>query len=826
MAVLKKRIETLFERLARITYHHRLKAIVAMALFICFTGYLSKNLTVDTATESMLHKSDPSLMKYNEFRDQFGRSEIVALLVESPDIFNRNFLKKLQTFQDALETETPHLKKITSLVNVRNTWGEGDTLYVDSLISDVENDDTELLKQRALSNPFYYNYVLSTDKKSTALIVETVASVLDEPEIRNTGESDMDDFGDSSVMDTGGSTHYITADEKADVNAAIFRVMEDFQTEDFRITYSGGQVVVDVFNKATGNDTTRLVKIMVLVITGFLFLLFRRLSGVIIPIVIVASATLTTLGLMGVTATPISVMTNILPAFLVSVGIADAVHVLAIFYRRFQNGDSKEDAICYAMGHSGLAIFMTSVTTAAGLLSFTIAEIATISDLGIFASAGVIMAFIYTIILLPALIAISPIKRKPQTKIKKPSERMDAFLLFFGKISIGHPYKIIGVCVVLFVISLYYIFQLHFSSFILTYFPKDHPSKIDLQHMESHLGGSISFEVLVDTKKENGIHDPAILKSIETITPQLEAIKNDRIHVGKVISIVDIVKETNQALHENKPEFYSIPDDKTTISQELLLFENSGSDDLEKITDSMFSKTRISLKTKWSDSVIYETFVETLYEMFRAEFGDRAEITVTGLAALLARTISAALQSMAKSYVIALVVITILMLLLVGDFRLGMLSMCPNLLPIFMVMGLISACGINLDINTLFIGSIAIGLVVDDTIHFMYNFRKYLDETGSPEQAIRETFLGTGRALLITTIVLSMNFFVLMTATLNHSIKFGFFTGLAILFALMSDFFLAPALLFLATRNDTRGNTEETDYTHKSNSSNLAAEST
>jgi predicted RND superfamily exporter protein len=141
------------------------------------------------------------------------------------------------------------------------------------------------------------------------------------------------------------------------------------------------------------------------------------------------------------------------------------------------------------------------------------------------------------------------------------------------------------------------------------------------------------------------------------------------------------------------------------------------------------------------------------------------------------------------------------MLLLVGNVKLGLLSMCPNLLPIFMVMGLISLCGIPLDINSLFIGSIAIGLVVDDTIHFVYNFRKYLDETGSPQSAIRETFLGTGRALLMTSIILSMHFFVLLSASLKHSSNFGLFTGIVIIFALLSDFLLAPALLLLATKN-------------------------
>ncbi len=155
---------------------------------------------------------------------------------------------------------------------------------------------------------------------------------------------------------------------------------------------------------------------------------------------------------------------------------------------------------------------------------------------------------------------------------------------------------------------------------------------------------------------------------------------------------------------------------------------------------------------------------------------------------------------MAKSYLIALAIITVFMLVLVGDFKLGFLSMCPNLLPIIMVMGLIRIFGYNLDINTLFIGSIAIGLVVDDTIHFMYNFRKYYSLTGDSKKAIEETLLGTGRALLITSIVLCANFFTLLTGALNNSRIFGLFTGIVIIFALLADFILAPALMTLATK--------------------------
>jgi hypothetical protein len=170
--------------------------------------------------------------------------------------------------------------------------------------------------------------------------------------------------------------------------------------------------------------------------------------------------------------------------------------------------------------------------------------------------------------------------------------------------------------------------------------------------------------------------------------------------------------------------------------------------------------------------------------------------------ALMARTMPATLNSMAKSYVAAFLVITIMMILLVENIKLGILSMVPNLLPIILTMGLIGLAGLSLNMNTLMIGSIAIGLVVDDTVHFMHNFRRYYDKTGDTYKAIRATLLGTGRALLITSLVLSSGFFVLTVASMKNFVQFGFFTGITILFALLADFLVAPALMVLVTRGD------------------------
>jgi predicted RND superfamily exporter protein len=230
---------------------------------------------------------------------------------------------------------------------------------------------------------------------------------------------------------------------------------------------------------------------------------------------------------------------------------------------------------------------------------------------------------------------------------------------------------------------------------------------------------------------------------------------------------------------------------------------------LSRIVDSQFKKTRITVKTSWVDALVCKDFIKDINHQLQNVFKDEVNISITGLVALLARTISAAIYSMAKSYLIALFAVTIMMILLMGNMKIGLLSMIPNLIPIIITMGFMGFMEIPMDINSLMIGSIALGIVVDDTVHFMYNFQKYYDKRGDPYFAVQKTLLGAGRAMLITSLVLSAGFFVLLCSSLKHLVNFGFFTGVTILIALIADFYLAPALLIMihpkraVIKNDT-----------------------
>jgi predicted RND superfamily exporter protein len=496
---------------------------------------------------------------------------------------------------------------------------------------------------------------------------------------------------------------------------------------------------------------------------------------------------------------PIKITTAVIPAFLLAVGVCDSVHVLAIFYRQLEQDAEKEDAIAFALGHSGLPILMTSVTTIAAVLSFTLAELSAIAEIGYFAAAGVGLALVYTIVMLPAMLALTPLKSP--VAIAKGRATMDRILLGVARFSTSHPIKIVVISMIVFVVFTPAIFRLKFSHNIVEYFPDSMPYRHDLAFIDRSLKGSVTLELVLDTALEDGLYDPGILKQIDNFCRQTEQIQRPDISVGKVYAVTDVLKEIHRALNENNPKFYRVPGNRRVIAQEFFLFENSGSDDLERIVDSRFSKTRITIKTPWVDAVICRGFIREIDQKMRSFGIGQANLHVTGLMSLMVRAIIAAIYSMAKSYVIALVVITILMIFLIGDWKIGLLSMIPNLLPIFITMGLMGLSGNPLDLNSIMIGSIALGVVVDDTVHFMYNFQKYYNNSSDPYFAVRETLLGTGRALLITSLVLSTGFFILMFASLNHLIRFGFFTGIAILIALLADFLLVPSMMVLIRRN-------------------------
>ncbi len=798
MPDIRKKTEAAFEAFGHFVYRRCWWAIVLIFLLAWAMIAQMPGITMDLSAEGLLDKHDPALVTYDAFRDQFGLDNMVIFGMDPGQIFSFPFLQKLRKFHYELE-QIPNVEEVTSLINVTAIRSEDDTLVVEKLLAEWPEDAAALaaLKARVMAEPLYRDTLISSDGQFTVVLVRPAFYA------REVGGDPLAAGFGEAPAEAGPRPHRLNGQDKKELVDRVLAVAARYRGPDFPLHIGGVVMVEEILKRVTKANMERFLVIASLLILVLLTLLFRRVSGVLLPLLVVNLSLASSLGLMAFFKVPVTLNTQILPSFLLAVGIGDSIHLLAIFYRDYNRHGNKEQAISYALGHAGLALLMTSLTTAGGLLSFVSAGIAPIANLGIFAALGVILALVYTLVLLPALLAVLPVRRQADVDPRK-LPGLDRFLLGCGDLANSHPWPVLLVSGLLLVFSFASALQLKFSHSSITYLPVHSEVRRASHLIDERMGGSINLEILVDTGREDGLLEPEIMTDLDRMTGYAEGLEMAGIKLGRALSVAGLVKDINQTLHGDRPEYYRVPDSRQLIAQELLLFENGGTDDLEKQVDSRYSLARVSIRGPWVDAIGYVRVLKHLRAKFARTFGQRATITVTGITNLMCRTFSAIIHSMATSYLIAGVVITLMMIVMLGSLPLGLMSMVPNLLPIIMALGGMYWLKIPLDVSSIMIGSIAIGLAVDDTVHFMHHFRRYYDRSNDVRRAIHDTLTTAGRAMLFTSMILCAGFFVLMLSDQRNLQDFGLVAGATIIFALFADLLLTPALMTLIGRRKSR----------------------
>lgn len=791
-----EKLENLMGRFGSFIHDNPFKVILVLAILLAFPISHVPKIKMDTSTEGFMHPNDPVLLTYNKFRDQFGRDERIVLAIEDNNIFSIDFLKKLRDLHKDIEKDVPYINDITSLYNVRNTRGDGDKLITDDLLEPfpTTKKQIESIKKRALSSHFYKDLLISQDGKMTTIIIETDA-YSHEGDKKTSIDDEFNDGFDEVSSNSKVEKKFLTDQENHELLDSISKIADKYRAEGLKIYIAGSPAVNNALKAQMKEDMQKFMRITFLIIIIFLFIVFKRVSAVVYPLLVILFSLLATIGTMAWVGVAFKLPTQIVPSLLLAVSVGATVHILSIFFDKFNNSGDKKEALQYTLGHSGLAIAMTSITTAIGVGSFSGSQVAPISDLGTFASLGVILSLLLTLTLLPALLSITKLKQKEKTKRGKIDNLMKRLAIIPVKYSKS---ILIGSLLIVF-ISLIASTQIKLSHNPLFWFQPDNINRVSTEVIDAKMNGSVTIELVIDTQKENGWVDPVRLATLNSFSNKMERYKDEYTHIGKVVSLSTIVKETNRALHENNESYYTIPKDKNLVSQELLLFENSGSDDLEDVVDSQFSKARVTLKLPWTDAIKAVNVLEYVKKESKEAFpNDKVE--VTGMIPLLINTFANAVYSSINSYIIAGILITFMMMLILGSVRMGAISMIPNLTPIIIGLFIMYIANIPLDMFTLLIGSIAIGLAVDDTIHFMHNFKRYYLESHDVELAMEHTFFTTGKAMVITTLVLSLGFYSYMAAYMISVQNFGLLTGSVIIFALLADLLLAPALMVISAK--------------------------
>lgn len=779
-----------YKRLALLLYYYPLRALVGCVVILLMFVSQLKTITIDTSTEGFLADDSSEILQYNAFLTKYERDEVVLLTLQSSELFSLEFFSALNALHQQLENELPYIQEVDSLINARNVYGLEDELVIETLTEDFPKTPKQMekIKAFAIGNSQNVNRYFDKDLTLTTIFVRLKGLY-------------PTDGGQLLPL----SSEFISAEIER-----IKTIVAQHEPAVGKIHLSGSPMITEHLKQNIKHDMRRFTMLTLVIVLVLLGLVFRRLKIVVLPLVVVIPSVLLTFSLMAITGQPIQSPVTILPAFLLALGVADSIHFLGAFLKAYERSPSQKRAMIKAMHKTAIPMLLTSLTTAAGMLSFSTAGIVPIANLGIFAAFGVVIAFVLTVVLLPITLRLINIKRPvTYTEAEGESKSVGWFERMIERLVpliTDYAKPIVVVFGLIMAFSFYSISLLQFSHNPLKWFPEDAPIRVSTQLMGDKMGGVIPVELIIDSGVSRGAISPEFLKALDAFVDELNADDSGaqaQIKIGKVIALTDIVKEVNQALHADDPTQYRIPDNGQQIAQELILVEMGNAEDLYQLTDRDYRVARVTVMSPWLNATAFPQLKNKIMEAYQQHLAAISTIEMTGIIAILMQTMNEVIHTTAVSYTLAFVLISLMMILLLRSVRYGLVAMIPNVFPVAVILAGMYWFGIPLDMFTLLVGTIAIGLAVDDTIHFMHSFRQHYDAGCNVPSAIQQTLTGAGRAMCVTTMVLAGGFFVFTQSNMGNLQNFGVLTGICIVLALVSDFILAPALMVLMHGSDS-----------------------
>ncbi len=819
-----------FQSLARFVLRFRWPMLLLTFALTGGAAYVAKSqIRIDTSIEAFAANDSKTQKVLERYRDEFGRDDVFLLLIEG-EVFSPEYVKRLRTLHEVLEgldievgslgerradrearrkgVEAPKaapepkaddafgdfgggddewgeegggsvIEEVTSLINVRKVRGRSDGIDVGDLMDPFPTDaELPALKKTVLADRSIVGQVVGPAATHSVIVIRA---------------------------------HFMNENDTLKVEAEVAALAEKYTAPGFKVTSAGLPALNSALNELMLGDLGGLARLSAIAVVLILGFLFRHPAAVIGPLMVVAMAVLTTFGYMGASDTPVTMLSTILPAFISCVGIGDSVHLISVFRDYLKGGMERRDAIVAAVATTGVPILFTTLTTMVGLLSFRFASLAAIEDLGTAGAIGVFVAMVHSLVFLPIVLSFTR-KTRLGAKEKGAEDNLDRFLHWCLDLSglrvddgLGpEPPKarkrrrntlLAGVWLV--VAAVVGMSLLHVYHNPLAWVPEQTPIKIAFDTMDREIGGTGQVQLLIEGTTERGVKDRELLLGLEKLEAYVKAYEHPGggVLVGNSISLLDIIKETNQALHGGDPAFYKLPETQRAIDDALFLFTNAGPDALRRMATLDLGKTQMTIRVRWMDATSYLPLTEYLEAGIKKYVPASGKVSPTGSVYTLVTTVGTVIGDLSRRFGTAFLLITIIMALLLRSLKLGVVAMVPNLMPILAIMGLMGFAGIPIDLNNLLIASIAIGVAVDDTIHYLHHFRVIHDHGECVEAAVRRAASHAGRAMVSTTVALAAGFFVYQGSAMANIQRFGLLIGLTCIMALLIDLIFAPALL-------------------------------
>jgi hypothetical protein len=708
---------------------------------------------------------NPQLTAFESMQKVYNKSDNVSFVVvpKNGEVFTAKHLASIKQLTKE-SWQVPYSTRVDSVTNFQYTYAEEDDMIVEDLVMSTKSLTSEQLtkiKEIAINEPLLVNKLISKQAH-----VSVVNVTIQFPGINPMAET-------------------------PEVASSVRAIKEKFlaQYPDVDIYLSGMVMMNTSFGEASIGDSSTLIPLMFLVVIVTIGLLLRTITGTISTVLIIIMSIATTMGLAGWLGFYMTGPTTSAPTMIMTLAVADCIHILTSMFYEMRQGADKRTAIARSIKINLQPIFLTSITTAIGFLSMNFSDSPPFRDLGNLVALGVMLAFVFSVTIFPALLTVLPVHVKKQPKVKED---------IMGKLAdfvITKRKALLPMTSILIIASVMFIPNNELNDDFVKYFDESVPYRTATDFMQENLSGMMMVEISVKTGKASGINDPQYLRTISDFSDWLRA----RPETDHVNTITDTLKRLNKNMHGDDPSWYKLPDSQEMSAQYLLLYEMSlpyGLDLNNQLdVDKSSSRIVLTLKNMTSNELIN---IEQEMMQWFAKNAPQYDVDFASPSLMFAHIGQRNITSMLIGTTLALILISILLGFALKSVRFGLISLLPNLAPAAVGFGIWAMYSGQVGLGLSVVIGMTLGIVVDDTVHFL---SKYLharrDKGANSKEAVHYAFDNVGRALWVTTFVLVLGFMVLAQSSFKMNADMGFLTALTIFVALVIDFLFLPPLLML-----------------------------
>ncbi|MFH1539180.1 MAG: MMPL family transporter [bacterium] len=749
------------ERIAGLIIDNRLVVLgVLAAITIGFLVFL-KDLRVAGSSEGWVEKNDKRVRTIMEFSEHFGSADAMIIGIETEDtVFRPDVLEQIARVTEKVE-KIPNVTEVISLATVRNLVVVDKRPRSLPLMEKVPRTEEEIeaLRKAAYNNPLYADNIISSDGKSAGVIAFVFSRT---PETSNVSQ----------------------------LNRDFRRVIKQETIPGTKLHLAGLPAMDAEINRLSKEQNRIFVPLVFGLVVVLLLGIFRGLSGVILPAIAIVVSVSWTLGLFTMCGRSIGVMTTALPPLLLVITVAICIHVLTQYREESANFKRRRDVVYHTVVNISRPCFFTALTTAVGFSALLLSDTPIVRELGAFCSIGIVFAFIVSLTLLPSVLTFLPL---PSEKVKTSfnAGAFSAALEGVGRFNHRARVPILVAGIAIFAVSFLGIRQIKVETNELEIVEKDNPLRQDFLFVENNLTGIASVEFIVEGS-ENAI-SAGTLKSMRKFQDFLEGMEVMR----RTISLADFVCLFHRAANGGDDRFYKIPDNDEKIEFYLSVARQQGAKELAPYVTDDYRYARISARMRFVSTTEMDRTMKTINRYLRENMHEDFLVRSTGLVPLFVYMINRIVWGQIRTFTFVVIAVFVMMVVLVRSVKLAAIGMIPNVVPIVLTLGVMGWLKVPLDLATSMIGCTAVGIAVDDTIHYLTRHVREYQRTGNHRDAMFATLRTTGRAITSTSTILFCGFVVLTTSSFVPIRYYGALVSFTMLTALAGDLFLLPACLMV-----------------------------